>query len=82
MLLLFCQRLQYRGQECNTANIVLFKTNQIVVILYLSDNLLYRCKCSFTVSFLRRKHVATKNTLSVLENYKSLLSSKKNFFDN
>ena len=38
----FCQRLQYWEQECNKGNIVLFSTNPILDVLYVSDNTLYQ----------------------------------------
>ena len=41
MLLLFSQKVQYWKREYNSANIVLFSSNQIVDILYVSDKLFY-----------------------------------------
>ena len=40
MLFLFCQRVQFETEN-NTANIVLFLTNQITDIIYVSDNWRY-----------------------------------------
>ena len=37
MLFLFCQRVQFETEN-NTTNIVLFLTNQITDIIYVSDN--------------------------------------------
>ena len=37
----FCQRVPYWGRKYNTTNIVLFSTNQIVDIFYVSDEFKY-----------------------------------------
>ena len=33
----FCEQVQYQGYDFNTTNIVLFSTNQITDILYVSN---------------------------------------------